>query len=141
MSWDEFQNLLRRVKLNPSQNDMRILFAHLDKDNNNCISAQEFIAVMRDDLSSFRRNIIREVFDKIDTDDDGIISISDIGKQVSFLNHPDVKNGKISCITFMIDFLDTLNNISDRGQFSFPEWLSITVALRPMTRMSLLRRQ
>ena len=78
---------------------------------------------MRDDLSSFRRNIIREVFDKIDTDDDGIISISDIGKQVSFLNHPDVKNGKISCITFMIDFLDTLNNISDRGQFSFPEWL------------------
>ena len=40
VSWDEFQNLLRRVKLNPSQNDMRILFAHLDKDNNNCISAQ-----------------------------------------------------------------------------------------------------
>jgi Ca2+-binding EF-hand superfamily protein len=123
VSWDEFQNLLKRVKLNPSQNDMRILFHHLDKDNRNSISAAEFIAVMRDDLSAYRRNIIRIVFDKIDTDNDGVISISDIGKQVSFLNHPDVKGGKISCITFMIDFLDTLNNISDRGQFSFPEWL------------------
>ena len=118
-----FKNLLKRVKLNPSQNDMRILFHHLDKDSKNSISAAEFIAVMRDDLSAYRRNIIRTVFDKIDTNNDGVITISDIGKEVSFLNHPDVKSGKISCITFMIDFLDTLNNISDRGQFSFPEWL------------------
>ena len=47
VSWTQFQDLLRRCKLNLSQNDIRVMFQYLDVNKNNEISIAEFVAIMR----------------------------------------------------------------------------------------------
>ena len=56
--------------------DMRTLFLEMDKDANNEISYTEFIASIRGEISPNRKTIIRTVFDVIDKDGDGIISMT-----------------------------------------------------------------
>eukprot|EP01036_Dinobryon_divergens_P032461 gene32461-42053_t len=72
----------------------------MDKDANNEISYTEFISSVRGEISPNRKTIIRTVFDVIDKDGDGIISMTDIGSCFSPKNHPDVKGGRISFLEF-----------------------------------------
>ena len=123
VTWTKFQELLKRCKLNLSQNDTRVLFYYLDKNKNNEISISEFLAIIRDEVSVSRKKIIREVFDKVDDDRDGVISIIDIGKKINFTRHPDVKSGKINVINLMIDFLESLNSVTDCGHFTYADFL------------------
>ena len=55
---------------------MRTLFLEMDKDANNEISYTEFISSVRGEISPNRKTIIKTVFDVIDKDGDGIISMT-----------------------------------------------------------------
>eukprot|EP00606_Chrysophyceae_sp_TOSAG23-5_P000963 GSChrysophyteH2.ASY1.ANO1.1043.1 assembled CDS len=52
LDWDEFQTALYNSHLAPSKSDMRALFTLLDEDGNNAISVEEFMNLMREELTS-----------------------------------------------------------------------------------------
>lgn len=95
----------------------------LDKDANNEISYDEFLSIMRGDVSNNKKLLIQSVFNTIDKDGDGIISMTDIGLCFNPKNHPDVKSGKISVTNYTNNFFETLGSITDTGYLRFPQFL------------------
>ena len=95
----------------------------MDKDANNEISFKEFISSIRGEISQNRKNIIKTVFDVIDKDGDGVMTMTDIGACFNPKNHPDVKSGRISVNNLMKDFFESFGTITDTGYVRFPQFL------------------
>jgi len=45
-------------------------------------------------LNDFRRGYIRQAYDKLDVNKDGLVTLDDIAKLYDVSQHPDVKDGK-----------------------------------------------
>ena len=63
------------------------------------------------------------MFESIDSDGDGIISMTDIGTCFNPKNHPDVKSGKTSVPTLLKDFFETFNTVTSNGYVSLEQFL------------------
>lgn len=123
LSWEEFCSALQKCGLAPSPQDIRAIFLDLDRDGNNQISYREFIHVMRGELSNPRKALIKRIFDAIDEDQDGIISMTDIGKCFNPKNHPEVKVGRITVNNLLKTFFDSFTTVSDSGYVTLPQFI------------------
>lgn len=122
-TWEQFCTALQKCGLAPSPQDLRALFLELDTDGKNEISYEEFIKTMRGDLSTPRRNLITRIFECIDNDNDGIISMTDIGRCFNPRNHPDVKAGRVTVSNFINTFFDSFCCVSKSGYVSLPQFI------------------
>lgn len=95
----------------------------MDKDANNEISYKEFISSIRGEMSSNRKSIIKIVFDVIDKDGDGIITMTDIGSCFNPKNHPEVKSGRISVTNLTNDFFESFGTITETGYLRLPQFM------------------
>lgn len=95
----------------------------MDKDANNEISYKEFISSIRGEMSSNRKSVIKTVFDVIDKDGDGIITMTDIGSCFNPKNHPDVKSGRISVTNLTNDFFESFGTVSETGYLRLPQFM------------------
>lgn len=123
LSWEEFCSALQKCGLAPSPQDIRAIFLELDKDGSNSISYKEFLHLMRGDLSNSRRAIIKRVFESIDRDRDGFVSMADIGKCFQPKNHPDVRAGRITVNNLLKNFFDALTQVTDTGHLSLAQFM------------------
>jgi Ca2+-binding EF-hand superfamily protein len=123
LSWEEFNSALLKCGLTPAPQDMRALFLELDTDGSNSISYPEFVRSMRGELSSRRRAIISQVFASIDSDGDGIITMSDIGACLNPKNHPDVKAGRTTVQKLLNTFFDSFATVSSTGSLTLPQFM------------------
>ena len=123
LSWEEFNNALQRGGLNPSPQDVRVVFVDMDKDGNNEISFDEFLDALRGELSEKRRKIITKIFQGIDNDGDGIISMTDIGSCFNPKNHPDVKNGKKPVPVLLKEFFESFKTVTETGNVNLQQLL------------------
>lgn len=123
ISWEEFQAAIVASGLAPTPQDIRALFLELDTDGTNSISYSEFIRTMRGELSTRRREIIVRIFDGIDTDGDGIITMADIGAAFNPRNHPDVKTGRMTIPTMLNKFLETFASVTKNGLINLPQFV------------------
>ena len=123
LSWEEFCSALQKCGLAPSPQDIRAIFLDLDRDGNNQISHREFIHLMRGELSNSRKSLIKRIFEAIDEDQDGIISMTDIGKCFNPKNHPDVKTGRITVNNLLKTFFDSFATVSESGYVTLPQFM------------------
>merc|ERR1712166_265247 len=75
------------VHINPDQ--AKTLLAKFDRDNSGSVSFDEFIRVLRGDLSPSRVAMIRQAYDKLDINKDGSVTLDDVARIYDVSQHPD----------------------------------------------------
>lgn len=106
-----------------STQDLRTLFLELDINRSNQVSFREFAAMMmKGEISPARKAIIRTVFENIDKDGDGIVSIKDIGECFEPQNHPDVKARRSTVNNLLKNFFDSFSVVSDTGYLNLQQF-------------------
>lgn len=78
---------------------------------------------MQGPLSAKRRNVITKVFEDIDSDGDGVISMTDIGSCFNPKGHPDVKNGLKKVPVLMGEFFDAFESVTQNGYVNLEQFL------------------
>jgi Ca2+-binding EF-hand superfamily protein len=78
----EFKKGLRYLGVlrNFNENETKSLFARFDRSKNGNISFSDWVITLRPPLSPGRYNVINEAFQKLDTNNDGNLSIEDFEK-------------------------------------------------------------
>lgn len=74
-------------------------------------------------MSSKRRDIVVKVFNSIDTDRDGVVSMTDIGSCFNPKNHPEVKAGIMTVQTLLNAFFETFSVVSKNGFVTLEQFL------------------
>lgn len=108
IQFSEFEKMFKRYRFNLSQVEINNLFNYFDKDGSGYIDYGEFIGGILGDLSKFRKDILKQVFDKIDKDETGTITVGQIREAYNPKEHPLVRQGKRSEDEILGDFIDSL---------------------------------
>ena len=100
--FDIFNNLNLRI----SEKEAKILFS--DFSQNSKMDYSKFIsALLENSLNERRENIIKEAFKRIDTENCGIVNLSDVKSLFNSKNSPLVREGDITEEDFYNDFMET----------------------------------
>ena len=67
-----------------------------DSDRSRLIDYDEFLRRVVGEMNSFRKNVVRSAYKKLDRDNNGFITISDIKGVYNCKNHPDVLSNRKS---------------------------------------------
>ena len=108
IQYSEFEKMLKRYRFNLSQVEINNLFNYFDKDGSGYIDYGEFIGGILGDLSKFRKDILKQVFDKIDKNETGTITVDQLREAYNPKEHPLVRQGKRSEDEILGDFIDSL---------------------------------
>ena len=66
IDFKEFKKCCEQFQLNLTDNEIQIAFVSFDRDNTGEIDYDEFLRTIRGDMNDFRRNIVNQVFNKLD---------------------------------------------------------------------------
>ena len=98
--------IFNNLNLHISEKDAKILFS--DFEENSKMNYSKFISVMiENSLNERRQNIIKEAFNRLDTEKCGIVNLSDIKNLFSSKNCPLVKEGDVTEEEFYNNFMET----------------------------------
>mmetsp|Transcript_12643 Transcript_12643/g.23060 ORF Transcript_12643/g.23060 Transcript_12643/m.23060 type:complete len:2081 (+) Transcript_12643:183-6425(+) len=122
LDYSEFAAALLEYKLTNAE--IRALFVHFDADGNGEVNYEEFVDGVRGELTPERKAVIGKVFDSIDEDADGIISLADIGRFFLPSKHPDVLSGNRTTASILNDFMDTFHLVGDNGSLTRQDFLN-----------------
>ena len=103
--------------------EMRSLFLECDKDGSGDISLEEFVTNLRGKMSVRRKAMLANIFDDIDEDCDGVISMSDLGASYQPKNHPDVLAGKKKTNDVLNEFFQNMNSVTNTGYVTFDQFV------------------
>lgn len=67
---------------------------HFDRDKNGTVNFDEFLRALKGELNASRKHWIRQAYDKLDVNKDGLVKLDDIAQIYDASEHPDVKEGK-----------------------------------------------
>ena len=87
IQYSEFEKMFKRYRFNLSQTEINNLFNYFDKDGSGYIDYGEFIGGILGDLSKFRKDILKQVFDKIDKNETGTITVDQLREAYSPKEH------------------------------------------------------
>ena len=108
IQFSEFEKMFKRYRFNLSQVEINNLFNYFDKDGSGYIDYGEFIGGILGDLSKFRKDILKQVFEKIDKNETGTITVGQLREAYNPKEHPLVRQGKRSEDEILGDFIDSL---------------------------------
>lgn len=94
LSQQEFAKCCKDFKIGISEENIPILFAYFDSNRDGCLSIDEFLMAIRGELNDKRLALVKQAFQKIDNNGNGILDIDDIRDQYKADKHPDVISGK-----------------------------------------------
>ena len=95
ISFPDLFEIFNNLNLHISEKDAKILFS--DFEENSKMNYSKFISVMiENSLNERRQNIIKEAFNRLDTEKCGIVNLSDIKNLFSSKNCPLVKEGDVT---------------------------------------------
>lgn len=89
------------------------LFVYFDKNKDGTVNFDEFIYSIRGKMNNFRRALAEQAFDKIDADHSGDLTIADLHGIYNASQHPDVKAGKRTEDSVLLEFLKTFECLYD----------------------------
>lgn len=90
----ELKNGLIDYDIHLSDEQVRVLISHFDRDNSGTVNFDEFLRALRGDLNATRTGWIRQAYDKLDINKDGLVTLDDIARIYDVSQHPDVIDGK-----------------------------------------------
>ena len=107
ISYQDFEEILNsNLNLHISEKDLKLLFSDFSKDNK--LNYSDFItSLLENSLNERRENIIKEAFKRIDTENCGIVNLSDVKALFNSKNSPLVKEGDVTEEDFYNHFMET----------------------------------
>lgn len=107
LNLSEFSKAMRELRIGLQSNDIQKLFKAFDINNDNEISYPEFLKIICGDMNEFRKQLVDRVYDKLDRNHDGTVTIDDIKDVYNASKHPDVMTKRKTENEILAEFLDT----------------------------------
>lgn len=105
--------------------DYRKAFEIFDEDGSGTIDFDEFIRKLRPPLSNLRIGLIRKAFQKLDTDQSGVLTYQDLEKTYDVRKHPKYMHGEWSKEDVLKSFLKTFEKGGNEdGEVTWDEFLN-----------------
>lgn len=127
---EEFRKALRDFKIDVPDDQILVVFNAFDLNRDGTIDYNEFLRIIRGDLSSARLPFVKRAFQKLDRDGSGIVDINDIREVYNASKHPDVLSGKKTDTQVFNEFLETfethhniMNGAQADGQITLDEFI------------------
>ena len=108
ISFAEFEKMFKRYRFNLSEIEVNNIFNYFDKDKSGFIDYSEFLNGITGELNEFRKNILKQVFDKLDKNEMGFITVKILRDSYDPKGHPLVRQGKRSEDEILGEFIDIL---------------------------------
>lgn len=86
---------------------MILVFNAFDLNRDGTIDYDEFLRMMRGDLTPVRVSLVKKAYAKLDRDGSGMVDINDIRGLYNGSRHPDVLSGKKTEDQVLTEFLET----------------------------------
>ena len=104
---EEFKKALRDFRIEVADEHVSLVFTAFDLNRDGTINYDEFLRMMRGDLSPLRVQLVKKAFAKLDRDGSGVVDINDIRGVYNASKHPDVVSGKKTEDQVFKEFLET----------------------------------
>jgi len=108
ISFHEFEKMFKRYRFILSQVEINNLFNYFDKDGSGYIDYGEFVNGIVGDLNEFRKDVLKQVFEKLDREETGFITVGQMRDSYNPKEHPLVRQGKRTEDEILGDFIDIL---------------------------------
>ena len=108
ITFDEFEKLFKKYRYDLSPEEINNLFNYFDKDGSGFIDYDKFINGICGNLNKFRKDVLKQVFIKLDDDEKGYITVGQMRKEYNPKEHPLVRQGKRTEDEILAEFLDVL---------------------------------
>ena len=108
ISFAEFEKMFKRYRFNLSQIEINNLFNYFDTDKSGFIDYSEFLKGITGNLSEFRKEILKQVFNKLDKEEKGFITVQTLRDNYDPKGHPLVRQEKRSEDEILGEFIDIL---------------------------------
>ena len=108
ISFDDFNKMFKTFRYDLSEKEINNLFNYYDEGRNGYIKYDEFINVLFGNLNQFRKNVLKQVFDKLDKEEKGFITVGTIRHEYNPRGNPLVRQGKRCEDEILAEFLDVL---------------------------------
>ena len=107
ISYQDFEEILNsNLNLHITEKDIKALFS--DFSENSKLNYSNFISsLIENSLNQRRENIVKEAFNRIDTEKCGIVNLSDVKSLFNSKNSPLVKEGDVTEEDFYNNFMET----------------------------------
>ena len=108
ITFDEFEKLFKKYRFNLSEEEINNLFNYFDKDGSGFIDYEEFVNGIYGNLNKFRKDVLKQVFEKLDEDEKGYVTVGQLRHAYNPKEHPLVRQGKRTEDEILAEFLDVL---------------------------------
>ena len=108
ISFDDFDKMFKTFRYDLSEKEINNLFNYYDEGRNGYIKYDEFINDLFGNLNQFRKNVLKQVFDKLDKEEKGFITVGTIRHEYNPRGNPLVRQGKRCEDEILAEFLDVL---------------------------------
>jgi Ca2+-binding EF-hand superfamily protein len=93
---NEFKKAIRDFKIEIPDDFIDTIFSAFDLNRDGTIDYDEFLRIIRGDLTPNRLALVKKAFQKLDKNGSGVVDIEDIRDVYNTSKHPDVISGKKS---------------------------------------------
>jgi Ca2+-binding EF-hand superfamily protein len=107
LEYTEFTKAIKDFRIECPDSELQRLFTAFDLDGSGNVDYDEFLRIIRGEMSEPRKNLVMQAFRKLDKTGDGVIQLEDVKGVYNAANHPDVKSGKKTEDEILGDFLST----------------------------------
>jgi len=107
LSLAEFSKCMNEFRLGFDEREIIKLFRMFDSDKSGVISYDEFLRGVVGEMNSFRKNVVKTAYKKLERDSRGYVSLSDIKEIYNAKRHPAVVERKRTEEQVLMEFLET----------------------------------
>lgn len=113
---------LRDFGINLNDDEATLMYGCFDRDQNGQIIFDEFLRVLRGDLSENRLEYIKKAYAKLDANSDGLVKLDDIAKLYDASKHPDVVERGVPEEQVYLKFMSLWDTQTADGIVTFDEF-------------------
>eukprot|EP00825_Cyclidium_porcatum_P007794 TRINITY_DN1390_c0_g1_i9.p1 TRINITY_DN1390_c0_g1~~TRINITY_DN1390_c0_g1_i9.p1 ORF type:complete len:523 (+),score=123.87 TRINITY_DN1390_c0_g1_i9:62-1630(+) len=104
----QFKKAIKDSRIDVTDSEIDIVFNIFDAQYQGLVDFMQFLQSLKGDINHFRLELIDQVFEKIDTDKDGLITVGQAKIAYQARNHPDVINAKKNEDDIINEFVESL---------------------------------
>ena len=108
IKFNEFQDVFKKYRFDLSDVEINNLFNYFDKDASGYIDYDDFVSGVCGNLNKLRKNVLKQVFEKLDKDGKGYVTVGQLRREYNPKEHPLVRQGKRTEDEILAEFLDVL---------------------------------